>query len=100
MKPTVLEIKSFSFNKKTNTFEIDAKDIQTISLNAFVIFNQQSGKAFEFVFSYKENKRKKTNLVYVLNRRVLLPALKLIDKVKTFKYADTDINDIKCSIAL
>lgn len=100
MKPTVININNFSFNKKTQTFEINAKDIQSISLNAFIIHNKTTGKAFEFVFSYKENKRKKTHLVYLLNRRAVLPAAKYMDKVKRFNYLHAEPCNIKCSIAL
>lgn len=100
MKPTILNIQQFSFNKKTQTFSINAKDIQSISLNAFIIHNPNTGKAFEFVFSYKENKRKKTQLVYVRNRLALLPNKKHIDKVKIFKYAHAEPSSLKCSIAL
>jgi len=100
MKPTVIDVNKFSYNKKTNTFQIDAKDIHTISLNAFIIHNDISGKAYEFVFSYKENKRKKTQLVYVRNRIALLPNKKHIDKVKIFKYAHAEPSSLKCCIAL
>jgi hypothetical protein len=100
MKPTVLNINNFSFNKKTQTFEIKAKDIHSISLNSFIIHNPNTGKAFEFVFSYKENKRKKTHLVYLLNRRAVLPAAKFMDKVKRFNYLHAEPTHIKCAIAL
>ena len=99
MKPTVHSTEAFSFNKKNNSFETTVEKLHTVSLKSFIIHNQNTGKAFEFVFSYKENKRKKTHLVYVLNRRALLPDPKHWKSVVKFNYVNAEIKDIKAIIS-